>query len=326
MVELLHQGREPRLSIRPQLPMVSHARELRDREGLRLGGRPRPVRGGGRPGVTTDPAGEPTRASWKAELAVFLLSMAIVVIPTVQLLVQKDGNVTALLNVGEQAASRPFVEHDFADVALVKVYGHDGQQFYVVARSITDLQQIDGNVDRPRYRARRILLPAARVAVPGRRPDGVGHARHQPGVGGAGRGGRRATARPRGRSGVARPGRRRHPRPADQRAGLPRRRPRLLAGAVGRGAVAPHLAWAVALFALGRPGRARPPSSSPPPASWSAAGASRRPWSSRSPSTARGRWPWVGSSTTASRRSRPVRWPMPCASSRRRSSRGATWA
>jgi len=53
------------------------------------------------------PSPEPeiaTRASWKAELAVFLLSMLIVVIPTVQLLARKDGNVTALLNVGDHAA------------------------------------------------------------------------------------------------------------------------------------------------------------------------------------------------------------------------------
>jgi hypothetical protein len=110
------------------------------------------------------------RAGWRAELAVFLLSMVIVMIPTVQLLVQKHGNVTALLNVGEQAASRPFVERDFSDIALVKRYGHDGQQFYVVARSVTDLQQVDGNVDRPRYRARRILFPLLASPFPAGAP------------------------------------------------------------------------------------------------------------------------------------------------------------
>ncbi|MGZ4718253.1 MAG: hypothetical protein ACXWCB_16315 [Acidimicrobiales bacterium] len=128
--------------------------------------------------MTTDPepsslptrATRTTRTSWKAELAVFLLSMVIVVIPTVQLLAQKGGNVTALLNVGEQAASRPFVERDFSDIALVERYGHDGQQFYVVARSVTDLQQIDGNVDRPRYRARRILLPLLASPFPAGAP------------------------------------------------------------------------------------------------------------------------------------------------------------
>ncbi len=119
----------------------------------------------------TATASEPeTRASWKAELAVFLLSMLIVVIPTVQLLARKDGNVTALLNVGDQAASRPFVEQDLPEVALVHGYGHDGQQFYVVSRSVTDLQQIDGNVDRPRYRARRILFPLLASPFPGGAP------------------------------------------------------------------------------------------------------------------------------------------------------------
>jgi len=123
------------------------------------------------------PSPEPeiaTRASWKAELAVFLLSMLIVVIPTVQLLARKDGNVTALLNVGDHAASRPFVERDFttdpAGVVLVRGFGHDGQQFYVVTRSVTDLQQIDGNVDRPRYRARRILFPLLASPFPAGAP------------------------------------------------------------------------------------------------------------------------------------------------------------
>jgi len=102
------------------------------------------------------------RAGWKAELAVFVLSIVIVVLPTVQLLAAHHGDVSALLNIGDQAASRPFVERDFADPVLVRGYGHDGQQFYVVARSVTapdGLQTLDGNVDRPRYRARRILFP-----------------------------------------------------------------------------------------------------------------------------------------------------------------------
>ena len=110
------------------------------------------------------------RASWKAELAVFLLSMAIVVIPTIQLLARHDGNVTALLNVGDQASSRPFIEGDFDDIAFVKGYGHDGQQFYAVARSVTDLQQLDGNVDRPKYRARRILFPLLASPFPAGAP------------------------------------------------------------------------------------------------------------------------------------------------------------
>jgi hypothetical protein len=97
---------------------------------------------------------------------VFVLSVLIVAIPTVQLLVRHHGDPTALLNVGDRAASRPFVEHDFADPVLVKGFGHDGQQFYVVARSVTDLQQLDGNVDRPLYRARRILFPLLASPLP----------------------------------------------------------------------------------------------------------------------------------------------------------------
>ncbi len=109
------------------------------------------------------------RPGWRAELAVFVLSMVIVVLPTVQLLVRDGGDVSALLNVGDQAASRPFVERTIPDPVLVKGYGHDGQQFYVVARSITSpdgLQTLDGNVDRPRYRARRILFPLLAAPFP----------------------------------------------------------------------------------------------------------------------------------------------------------------
>jgi hypothetical protein len=109
------------------------------------------------------------QANWKAELAVFVLSMVIVVLPTIQLLARNDGNVSALLNIGDQAASRPFVEETIPNPVLVKGYGHDGQQFYVVARSITQpagLQTLDGNVDRPRYRARRILFPLLAAPFP----------------------------------------------------------------------------------------------------------------------------------------------------------------
>lgn len=112
-------------------------------------------------GTTSPPTGR-GRSSWKAELAVFVLSMLIVALPTVQLLARSDGDVSALLNVGDRAASRAFVERSIPDPVLVRGFGHDGQQFYVVARSITapdGLQSIDGNVDRPRYRARRILFP-----------------------------------------------------------------------------------------------------------------------------------------------------------------------
>ena len=39
-------------------------------------------------------------------------------------------------------------------------FGHDGQQFYVIARTFPDMQDADGHVDRLKYRARRVLFPA----------------------------------------------------------------------------------------------------------------------------------------------------------------------
>ena len=52
------------------------------------------------------------------------------------------------------------VERDIADPVLVSTFGHDGQQFYVVARTFPNLQDADGHVDRLKYRARRVLFPA----------------------------------------------------------------------------------------------------------------------------------------------------------------------
>jgi hypothetical protein len=45
-------------------------------------------------------------------------------------------------------------------------YGHDGQQFYVIARTLPDLARADGHVDRLRYRARRILFPLVVAPLP----------------------------------------------------------------------------------------------------------------------------------------------------------------
>jgi hypothetical protein len=59
-----------------------------------------------------------------------------------------DGPAAALLQ-------RDFPTFDFHDAA-----GHDGQQFYALAREPMHLDQAADSLDRPHYRAQRILLPA----------------------------------------------------------------------------------------------------------------------------------------------------------------------
>ena len=52
------------------------------------------------------------------------------------------------------------------DPVLSPGFGHDGQQFYVMARTFPDFQDADGHVDRLRYRARRVLMPALVAPFP----------------------------------------------------------------------------------------------------------------------------------------------------------------
>jgi hypothetical protein len=73
---------------------------------------------------------------------------------------------TTSLRVGRYSASREFIERDFPDPVLTDDYGHDGQQFYVLAATFPDLADAQDNIDRLRYRARRILLPALVSPMP----------------------------------------------------------------------------------------------------------------------------------------------------------------
>lgn len=109
----------------------------------------------------TEPARSPSR-----DVIVFVASVLIAVVPTVTLLNTNDGDPTALLRIGDRSASRSFVEQDLSDPVLTPGFGHDGQQFYVIARTFPDMQNADGHVDRLRYRARRVLFPALVAPFP----------------------------------------------------------------------------------------------------------------------------------------------------------------
>jgi hypothetical protein len=106
------------------------------------------------------------RRAWVTDLLVFLLAAGVVAVPAWRVLADHGMDPTTLLRVGEHSAARPFVEEDFSDPVLTDDYGHDGQQFYVLAATFPTLEDAQGQVDRLRYRARRVLLPALVAPAP----------------------------------------------------------------------------------------------------------------------------------------------------------------
>jgi hypothetical protein len=83
-----------------------------------------------------------------------------------------QGNVDALLGAGNDGPARAFVERDIPDLAPLAGVGHDGQQFYAIARHPFDPAAAGAAVDPAAYRYRRILFPllAGLVAPDGGRP------------------------------------------------------------------------------------------------------------------------------------------------------------
>ncbi|NNC93903.1 MAG: hypothetical protein HKN80_15575 [Acidimicrobiia bacterium] len=70
------------------------------------------------------------------------------------------GGVTGLLAVGEDFPIRPYIENDFPDVHLAAGVGHDGQQYYGIARDPFGRGEVPNLLDNPSYRYLFILYPA----------------------------------------------------------------------------------------------------------------------------------------------------------------------
>jgi hypothetical protein len=64
-----------------------------------------------------------------------------------------------MIEPGSTAAATPLIHHDFPRLQLVPGVGHDGQSFYAIARSPMHLNEVSKYLDRPQYRAQRILFP-----------------------------------------------------------------------------------------------------------------------------------------------------------------------
>ena len=82
------------------------------------------------------------------------------------------GTPTALLAIGQDNVSYPFVHHELPDAYVFDGNGFDGMVYYVIARQPLDVRASSRSLDVPTYRLRRILFPlAAKAMVPG---GGVG--------------------------------------------------------------------------------------------------------------------------------------------------------
>lgn len=69
------------------------------------------------------------------------------------------GSLDALLGVGPEGPSRAKIEAEIAGLRLTEHVGHDGQQFYVIARHPLNPMAAAGAVEPVAYRYRRILFP-----------------------------------------------------------------------------------------------------------------------------------------------------------------------
>jgi hypothetical protein len=72
----------------------------------------------------------------------------------------RAGDLTAILGIGRTGPSAGLVVAELDDAVVFANKGHDGQQFYVVARHPFDPEAGAPWLDNPSYRYRRILFPA----------------------------------------------------------------------------------------------------------------------------------------------------------------------
>jgi hypothetical protein len=97
---------------------------------------------------------------------VWAVGATIVVCIAVLFDVRRTGyNVLNVVQPGLEGPSVEAIRQDFPDVALPEGIGHDGQQFYAVAREPMHLDEIAPHLDRPRYRLQRPLFPWAAWAL-----------------------------------------------------------------------------------------------------------------------------------------------------------------
>ena len=79
--------------------------------------------------------------------------------------VRTNGGMTALIGAGVDGPSRPLVQREVPGAVAFAGLGHDGQQFYAIARHPLNPAAGRPFLDAPAYRYRRILFPALAGAL-----------------------------------------------------------------------------------------------------------------------------------------------------------------
>lgn len=97
---------------------------------------------------------------WRSLLVWAAAGTLVVVALALQDVAEHGGrNPVSLIQAGAQGPSRQVVEHDFPGIQLPSGLGHDGQQFYAIARAPMHLDDVARDLDRPLYRLQRPVLP-----------------------------------------------------------------------------------------------------------------------------------------------------------------------
>ena len=98
--------------------------------------------------------------SWRKVVWLATVGTMLMTVGVLADLEAKGGNIVGLIQPGDDGPSAQAFAEDFPDLRLPDGLGHDGQQIYAIARTPTDLDELEENLDRPRYRLQRPLFPA----------------------------------------------------------------------------------------------------------------------------------------------------------------------
>lgn len=96
---------------------------------------------------------------WRDVVRWSLVGTAIAFLAVMGSVKQAGGNPVSLINPGERGPSVAAVHEDFPKLELPPGIGHDGQQFYAIARNPLHPDEVAPQLDRPRYRLQRIGMP-----------------------------------------------------------------------------------------------------------------------------------------------------------------------
>jgi hypothetical protein len=95
----------------------------------------------------------------RAPLVWFVLSAATALVVALAI-ASSNGGLSGLLTVGEDFPIRDYVVADLGDIQLANGDGHDGQQYYGIARDPLGRGEVPDLLDDPSYRYLHILYPA----------------------------------------------------------------------------------------------------------------------------------------------------------------------